>query len=352
MAEINYEFEYLFSKTGFNRSLIHFKTVSSLLSSFEENINLADMINNLLAEKKLEQIQIAPIVSALLVDKYRYSHVSYNMESTLESFDDLCSEVKGWNAVDIVITYQHPELGICLINPKNLSHWEAIQSLKKFELVTIYVGEFAKTKDDRRDVYSLAIDQILTYFKSGKLKSSEKLTKGFCKYIPYEKVEPRPELKAKAGKPQKTQTAKKGKKGAQAAKEVPTAAAASPAVSVQPELQAAPPRPKRMTPLYSVPVTNELFHNGNVEAWKKIILSYTTKHPGLEVYIYYDGERIHDIHSIFKWGKVKHGSTILFAVGGDDIQDVAKLQRYLRQGASPKFEDFLRFPVNKVLNLF
>ena len=107
-----------------------------------------------------------------------------------------------------------------------------------------------------------------------------------------------------------------------------------------------------MTPLYSVPVTNELFHNGNVEAWKKIILSYTTKHPGLEVYIYYDGERIHDIHSLFKWGKVKHGSTILFAVGGDDIQDVAKLQRYLRQGASPKFEDFLRFPVNKVLNLF
>ena len=29
-----------------------------------------------------------------------------------------------------------------------------------------------------------------------------------------------------------------------------------------------------MTPLYGVVVTNELFHNGNVEAWKKIIESY------------------------------------------------------------------------------
>ena len=107
-----------------------------------------------------------------------------------------------------------------------------------------------------------------------------------------------------------------------------------------------------MTPMYSVNVTNELFHNGNVEAWKKIIESYTTTNPGLEVYIFYDGERIHDINTLFKWGKVKHGSSILFAVAGENIKDVAKLQRYLRQGASPRFEDFLRFPVNTVLNLF
>ncbi|MDZ7793320.1 MAG: hypothetical protein U5P10_06385 [Spirochaetia bacterium] len=109
---------------------------------------------------------------------------------------------------------------------------------------------------------------------------------------------------------------------------------------------------RRMTPFYSIPVTNELFHNGNVEAWKKVIQSYQAKHPGLDVYIYYDGERIHDIHSLFKWGKVKHGSTILVAVAGEDIQDVAKLQRYLRQGASPQFEAFLRYPVNTILNLF
>ena len=104
--------------------------------------------------------------------------------------------------------------------------------------------------------------------------------------------------------------------------------------------------------MYSAPVTNELFHNGNVEAWKKIIQSYETKNPGCEVLVFYEGERIHDINTLFKWGKVKHGSTILFAIVGTEIKDVAKLQRYLKQGASPQFEAFLKFPVNTVLKLF
>jgi hypothetical protein len=115
---------------------------------------------------------------------------------------------------------------------------------------------------------------------------------------------------------------------------------------------AVPSKKRRMTPMYSIPVSNELFHNGNVEAWKKVIQSYNAKYPGLEVFIFYEGERIHDINTLFKWGKVKHGSTIMIAIAGEDIKDVAKLQRYLRQGASPAFEAFLRFPVNTVLSLF
>ncbi len=107
-----------------------------------------------------------------------------------------------------------------------------------------------------------------------------------------------------------------------------------------------------MTPMYSVIVQNELFHNGNVEAWKRIIASYKEKNPNLEVHIYYDGERIVNINSLFKWGKVKHGSSIQFAVSGDDIKDVAKLQRYLIQGASHMFESFLHGPVSTVLKLF
>ncbi len=89
-----------------------------------------------------------------------------------------------------------------------------------------------------------------------------------------------------------------------------------------------------------------------MEAWKRIIDSYKTKYPDLEVYIYYDGERIININSLFKWGKVKHGSTIQFAVAGSDIKDVAKLQRYLIQGASHQFEAFLHGPVSTVLKLF
>ena len=36
----------------------------------------------------------------------------------------------------------------------------------------------------------------------------------------------------------------------------------------------------------------------------------------------------------------------------DEIKDVAKLQCYLKQGASHMFEAFLKFPPGKVLNLF
>ena len=131
-----------------------------------------------------------------------------------------------------------------------------------------------------------------------------------------------------------------------------TAAAAAPAAPAKPVVAAATTAPKRMTPMYSIPVTNELFHNGNVEAWKKIIQSYTTKYTGLEVYVFYEGERIHDINTLFKWGKVKHGSAIMIAIAGDDIKDVAKLQRYLKQGASHMFEAFLKGQVGAVLNLF
>ena len=49
---------------------------------------------------------------------------------------------------------------------------------------------------------------------------------------------------------------------------------------------------------------------------------------------------------------MKHGSNIKFAITGDDISDVAKLQRYLAQGASHLYEAFLKGPVNSVMALF
>jgi hypothetical protein len=109
---------------------------------------------------------------------------------------------------------------------------------------------------------------------------------------------------------------------------------------------------KKMSPMLSVVVTNELFHNGNVEAWKRIIDSYTTKYPDLQIWVYYEGEKITDINALFKWGKVKHGSCIQFVVVGEEIKDVPKLKRYFTQGASPMFEAFLQGAPGAVLNLF
>ena len=109
---------------------------------------------------------------------------------------------------------------------------------------------------------------------------------------------------------------------------------------------------KKMSPMLSVVVTNELFHNGNVEAWKRIMNSYTTKYPDLQIWVYYEGEKITDINALFKWGKVKHGSCIQFVVVGEEIKDVPKLKRYFTQGASPMFEAFLQGAPGAVLNLF
>ena len=139
------------------------------------------------------------------------------------------------------------------------------------------------------------------------------------------------------------------------------AAAPPPAGSPEEASEAAPTAPPppvtgsgkvKMTPKYSVQVSNELFHNGNVEAWKNIVESYKTKYPGLDVHIFHDGQKVNNINALFKWGKVKHGDVIVFCVSGEEFKGVAKLQRYLYEGASIRFEHYLKKDVNKVLNLF
>ena len=109
---------------------------------------------------------------------------------------------------------------------------------------------------------------------------------------------------------------------------------------------------KKMTPKYSVQVSNELFHNGNVEAWKNIIESYAAKNPGLEVHIFHDGQRVNNINALFQWGKVKHGDVILFSVEGEEFKDISKLKRYLFEGAGIRFETYIKKDINKVLELF
>ncbi len=340
-----YEYEGLSTRDGFNRSLRHFKAVSEVIKEFEGQRNLADLLNEMLGEKQLEFNQIDPIVHALLVGhpKYVYASCSLNLPETITDFKPLVEETSRWNAVDIVLAYHHPDLGLTLINPKNEAHWTAAQTLKKNELITIYAGAFAAGGKD--GLIKEAAERMADLLKGKSFKTPASFTKGSFR-------PPRPARPPRAEAAPRSRAAKKavGRPPKAAARPKEQAAAVTePAAAAL-----APPsgRPRQMTPMYSIPVTNELFHNGNVEAWKRIIASYRGKHPGLDVFVFYEGERIHDINTLFKWGKVKHGSAIMIAVAGENIQDVAKLQRYLRQGASPMFEAFLRFPVNTVLNLF
>jgi hypothetical protein len=304
--------------------------------------NLADILFTL-GDEDLSGERSAVLLRMLLVDKLRYKVVSVNLASVAAEPASLAQEFAKWTAVDIVAAYHHPDLGLLVANPKIPEELANFGSLRKRELLVVYAG---KGKDAADDLCLKAASLAALLFEGAKPKIPAEMYKGKFTVKRLEKPEP---SKAAAGRKKTPAPAKTGTRKPAAPRESPRIAA--PVVTAA-AASAVSKGPVRMTPMYSVAVTNELFHNGNVEAWKRIIASYNAKYPELQVYIYYEGERIMDINALFKWGKVKHGSSIQFAVAGSEIKDVAKLQRYLVQGASSQFEAFLHGPVNNVLRLF
>ncbi len=353
MTRSSYEFQGLSTRTGFNRSLRHFRFVSSILPDLADYTNLADVLNDMLDQKEVTEAQIPAILHSLLVDKYGYYTVSHNLTASVSDLSAVAEQVAKWTAVDLVVTYFHPDLGILVINPKNPAAWEAAGELRRNELMAVYAGAFDET--DGTALYKDAAAKLVSLIEGKKVKTPAKFTGG--EFGPPKAKQASVAVTAPSGG-----SASRGRGGividlpsgggtaSSAPAGAPAAAAAAPTAAPAPA--AAPSAKKKMTPMIGIPVTNELFHNGNVEAWKRVIQSYTTKYPALDVYVFYDGERIQDLNTLFKWGKVKHGSLILISVAGDEPADVSKLRRYLGQGASHMFEAFLKFPVNTILPLF
>jgi hypothetical protein len=315
-------------------------------------------LGDLLYEKGDEDLsgdRAGLLLRMLLSDKLGYKSFSSNLTSTAADVPALAEEFAKWKAVDLVAAYHHPDLGLLVANPKLAEELASFGMIRKRELLVIFAG---KGGDPADELCLKAAKLALLLLEGEKPKIPVELTKGpfTVKKLKKEEPEkpPRAVKRAGAGKARAAKVpAKKGKaSGAVEESGAPRESARVAAPVVTSAAPAIAKGPVRMTPMYSVVVQNELFHNGNVEAWKRIVASYKAKYPALEVYIYYDGERIMDINSLFKWGKVKHGSAIQFAIAGSDIKDVAKLQRYLIQGASHQFEAFLRGPVNNVLRLF
>lgn len=295
----------LSTKTNFNKALNHFYCVNDVVDELESGRNFADAVNIMLAEGDLTVDQVLPMIGAIIKDKYQYSYDSYNVPVTLNDFSKIVEETSKWTALDIVLVYFSVNSEPFLINPKNMVHWERVREIVRDQLMVIYVK---KKKEPNPKVENDAINAI------------EEMLAGKDVFINKEFID-------------ETVAVREVKKHAPAAEAVAAGK-------------------KNMTPKYAVTVTNELFHNGNVEAWKRIIESFKVSHPDLDVLIFHEGEKINDINSLFKWGKVKHGDPILFQVVGENIRDVSKLQKYLFEGASPRFEQFLKIAVGKVLNLF
>lgn len=330
----------LSSRRGFNKSLGHFRLVSGIVSQLGGGANLAEIIDDLEKGKEVEKSQIGPILNAIIVDRENYSTVSFNLPLDMQGFEQIAAEVEKWNRFQIVVAYHHPQLGITLINPKMRAHWESVRELNRDELVVVYLKAIQEAD---RALEEAALKQIRQLFYARAVSGTAAFG-GLQRPAP-----PAPAKPAAAPAPQPAAQAP-----SRPAAPKPAAAAAR----VQDEEPAPPPPPpdaggkRKVTPKYSVQVTNELFHNGNVEAWKNIVESYKSKHPALDVHIFHDGQRVNNINALFKWGKVKHGDAIVFCVSGEEIKGVAKLQRYLFEGASIRYSNYLKKDVNKVLNLF
>ena len=347
MAKELANLEILSTRAGFNSAVRHIKRTIGIMEDAAGKDNLADLLYEI-EDEEMDGSRSALVLNILLVDKMGYKTVSANLNSVVADLSSLAKVFEKWKGIDLIAAYHHPELGLLVANPKIAEELAAFGSLRKRELLVIYAGKGNAPSDgDCEKAAELAI----RFFEGAKSTVPPSLLRGnFTAKAPKIKAPPKAPKAAKVPK----KAAARGQRAPAAARaQVPEVhRVAPPVVTAAAPPAAAPTGPVRMTPRYAVVVRNELFHNGNVEAWKRIVASYNNTYPSLQVYIYYDGERILDINSLFKWGKVKHGSAIEFAIAGNDIKDVAKLQRYLAQGASHQFEAFLRGPVNNVLKLF
>ena len=297
------QFDIFSSREECNNIKRYLEAVLYIIDDFEEYENLANIIHRYINEELIQQKEISAIISLILVDKYNYYYSSYNLENDISHFDPIIKEFRKWKAVDMVFVYFHPELGIFPLNPKNKAHWNRVKLLKKTEFISLYAGRFQDTNCD--EAFNIAIEKTIQLFKGQKCKTPSILATGDC------------EDDEEANEANVTTFVEE-------------------------------------SPFYGIVVSNNQFHNGNVEAWKKIIKSYTYTFPGMKVIIYYAGEQVKDIDSLFQWGKIKPGTVINIKVIGKDLRNkqMSALVYHLKEGASPFFERYIKGNPRMVLRLF
>ena len=322
---VKVDFSSIGRKKSYNTVLRHMLNVTDMVNRVGKGENLAEILNAALEEKKIMEDQILPLVSLILVQKYDYQYSAENLSMEFNDFEALVAMCQRWDSLDFVITYFHPNSKVCVLNPKKIGLWqEHVQSLHKNELLVVYVQN--KRKD--KELNQRALKILFDFFNGQDIKEldvdiTSRVTDSATRETPKKSEGDPASVAVLTGKKVSTQTA-----------------------------PAAPKQKKNLTPQYSVQVTNELFHNGNVEAWKNIIASYQDRYPSCRVLVYHEGELIQDLNALFKWGKVKHGGVLLFQVLGEDISDVRRLQKYLFEGASSRYEAFLKQDIYRHLNLF
>ena len=332
----------LATKSSFNKALKHFFAVNDAVDEIDSRSNLADYINDLLDDEELHQDQVLPIIGAVIRDKFEYSYYSYNVSKPISEFQKITDELVKWNNLDLLVIFFGPDGKKFIINPKSADSWERCRDIPRDYLIVIYAKYLkGKNVDLEKESIKTFIDLL-----SGKdvFINKEFIDQAALNAMAQKQAQSAPSLAMPSSA-----------SGSAAAPSAAAPAAAAPsgaAPSAAPAAAGGKQKKVNITPKYGVVVSNELFHNGNVEAWKKVLESFNAKYPDLKVHVMFGGEIINDINALFKWGKVKHGDSIFFQVSGENIMGVSKLQKYLYEGASQRYEQFLKLGVGKVLNLF
>jgi hypothetical protein len=276
----------LSARPAFNAAVRHIKKALGILDALEGGENFADTLRQP-RFSGLSRADSLSLLGLLLVDKLGYTALSANPPAFAGDLPALAAEFAGWNAVDLVAVFHDPRFP-AILNPKNAGQLASLGRPVPRELLVVYAGGGDFSRE----------------FGEGAARTAIALLSGACPEIP-------PEFRAAASR------------RAAPDKKAPRA-----------------PGPPRTTPVYSVPITNELFHYGNVEAWKRVIGEYENAHPGCKVHVYYDGEPIRDMNALFTWGKAPRGRIIQFAVSsaGNPIRNTASLRRCLARASSRNFE--------------
>ncbi|MDH5753508.1 MAG: hypothetical protein OEZ59_13950 [Deltaproteobacteria bacterium] len=103
-----------------------------------------------------------------------------------------------------------------------------------------------------------------------------------------------------------------------------------------------------------IPVASEKIIFGHLEAWANIIRSYQATHPSHRVMLRYEDEAVLSLMELFKMaGRLNpQGFELVVAAADHNLKDVPKLVRYLVEGASDSYNQFIRRDVHQVQPLF
>jgi hypothetical protein len=277
----------LSARSGFNAAGRHIKKALGILEALEGGENFANILRRPPCDG-LSPAASLSLLNLLLVDKLGYTALSANPPGYAPDIPALAGEFRRWEAVDMVAVF-HASPFPRIVNPKDAGQLAALGRPFPRELLVVYAGSVAGS-----------------------------VAGGVA-----------------------------GEKAAEAAR---AALALFSGETVPGTIAEFGALAERTTPLYSVPVTNDLFHNGNVEAWKRVIGDYERSRPGLKVQVYYEGEPVLNLNALFAWGKVKHGGLMQFSVSSAEgaVPGTARLRRLLAQAASRDFEPLLGGPEGAV----